>query len=74
MGTRGTPLILGRFALSGAAAWVMQMEPWPQEVDDLEHPGSASGKRWIYYEPQGHHLSHGRIETEPLRAVKCHEC
>lgn len=50
VGTRGTLLISGRLALWGAAAWVMQTEPWPWEAGDLEHPGSASGNPWTDYE------------------------
>lgn len=73
-GDKGEAAHLGAVCALGAAARVMQMEPRPQEVGDLAHPGSARGKPWIHYEPQGHHLSHGSIETEPLRAVKCHEC
>lgn len=73
-GDKGEAAHLGAVCALGAAARVMQMEPRPQEVGDLAHPGSFRGKPWIHYEPQGHHLSHGSIETEPLRAVKCHEC
>lgn len=49
VGTRGTLLISGRLALWGAAAWVMQTEPWSREADDLEQPGSASGNPWTDY-------------------------